>query len=245
MLIIKKFGILTYYLHIGGTYSWTGLCNWYPIWFPLLWPFSTLDLYKWCCMLWSRCVLEVIIHNFCSFCVCSLSPHWNLESLLGYSWKHHLSTSLESGGTGSWHKGYLWCLLDGKVDGEFQVVLRGSKCLDSCSYPYSEVRVAAGWLLPSVSLSKHLLRISYVPNILLGAVINRWMKQCSLPWRSPGSSGKQLHFFQHLYAIVGYIICIISNPQYSPIVYVTDIYCVPTVCPGNDGNKVGSGMVML
>ena len=48
---------------------------------------------------------------------------------------------------------------------------------------------------------------------------------------------------------VRHIINIMSNSQYSPAVHVTDIYCVTAVChvlsPGNEGDKVGSGMLIL
>ena len=62
-------------------------------------------------------------------------------------------------------------MLDGKVDREFQVDFGGSSCLGSCVILV--VRVAARLLLPSVPLSKHLLRISYIPNSLPGAGLTR------------------------------------------------------------------------
>ena len=62
-------------------------------------------------------------------------------------------------------------MLDGKVDGEFEVVFGESDCLGSCSYPGSEV--AARLLLPSVPLSKHFLRSSYILNGLPGSGTTR------------------------------------------------------------------------
>lgn len=90
-----------------------------------------------------------------------------------------------SGGMGIWHNSYLWLLLEGEVDGEFWVVFGRSSHLGYCSILVA--RTAAGVLLSSVPLSKHLLRTSCIPNNLSSPGITR-LRKSSLPLRSPQSS---------------------------------------------------------
>ena len=125
---------------------------------------------------------------------------------------------------------------NGKADREFQVVPGRSSCLGFCSYLV--VKVAARLVLPSVPLSKHLLRLAYFPKSLPSAGATGWMKQVLCLKGACLPVETQTGPFPP--AFICQILLEISNS------HATDVYCVSTVCHvlGMKGKEADSGMLV-